>query len=70
MEVPLAKIIEDKKFMWDGKIYETEEEANKVGDEYKKNNFEVRVVPAKEGKYLVYSRRVVKEIVLEGPPPA
>lgn len=70
MEVSLAKIIDGKKFMWDGKIYETEGEAQKVKEDYEKNNFEVRVVPGEESKYLVYSRRVVKEVVVEGQPPA
>lgn len=68
MKPQLARKFDDKKFMWDGKIYETEEEAKDVMEKYKENNFETRMIE-EEGKYLVYTRRVVKEIVVEGPPP-
>jgi len=70
MEKPsLAMRVEGKKYMWDGRIYNTEEEANKVKAEYEKDNFEVHVTKGEEGKFLVYSRRVVTEVVVEGPPP-
>lgn len=59
------KIIESKKFMWDGKIYDTEEEAKNVAENYKKDNFEVKVI-FEDGKYLVYNRREVKEVVVTG----
>lgn len=63
-----VKFFDGHKFMWDGKEYESEDEAKKVQEEYIKNNFETRLI--QEGnKFLVYTRRVVKEIVLEGPPP-
>jgi hypothetical protein len=55
------KIIDSKKFMWDGKIYETEEEAKSVAESYQKDNFETRII-SEEGKYLVYNRREVKEV--------
>jgi ABC-type sulfate transport system substrate-binding protein len=54
-----------KKFMWDGKIYETESEARNIEKEYGANNFEVMLVP-EDGKYLVYTRRVVTEVVVTG----
>lgn len=57
------KIIESKKFMWDGKVYDTEEEAKNVADSYQKDNFEVKIV-SEEGKYLIYNRREVKEVVV------
>lgn len=58
MAIDLSKIFEGKKFMWDGMIYETEEQAKEVMERYKKDGFEVRTV--KEGdQYLVYSRREV-----------
>jgi hypothetical protein len=65
----LSKIIHGKKFMWDGVVYESEKEAKDVAEKYKNDNFEVEMVE-EENHYLIYSRRVVKEIVLEGPPPA
>jgi hypothetical protein len=69
----LAKIIDGKKFMWDNIVYETEAEAKEVKNKYLANNFEVELIEEEieEGKkYLVYSRRAVTEIVLEGEPPA
>ncbi len=69
MEPKLAELFDGKKFMWDGKIYETREDAAKVSEEYKKNNFEVEIIKNEEEKYLVYSRRVVKEIIIDGTPP-
>lgn len=65
----LAELFEGKKFMWDGKVYETKEEATKVADKYKKNNFEVKIIKNEEGKFLVYNKRVVKEIILDSTPP-
>lgn len=65
----LAIRVDDKKYMWDGKIYESEEEARKVQEEYKKENFEVHITKGEEGKFLVYSRRLVTEVVVEGEAP-
>lgn len=60
----LAKVIDGKKFMWDGKVYSTKEEAEAVKSAYERDNFEVQIITA-EDKYLVYSRRAVKEIIVE-----
>ena len=62
------KIIESKKFMWDGETYEGMEQAKAAEENYKKENFETRIIED-EGKPLVYTRREVKEIVLEGEAP-
>ena len=56
-------ITDAKKFMWDGQLYTTKEEASGKEQDYRKNNFEVRVVE-QEGHFLVYTRRVVKEVVV------
>jgi hypothetical protein len=72
MELPMpdiAKLIDGKKFMWDGEVYESEKEAQEVKQKYADDNFEVELVE-EENKYLLYSRREVTEIVLEGEPPA
>lgn len=53
-----------KKFMWDKKVYETEQEAEEKKKSYLKDDFEV-VKLEEEEKYLLYTRRVVTEIVLE-----
>ena len=63
-----AKQIDGKKFMWDGKSYETEEEAKNAEKSYSDEGFETRIVPD-EGKYEIYTRRVVTEVVVEGEAP-
>jgi hypothetical protein len=64
----LSKIINGKKVMWDGLVYDTEKEAQEVKKTYEDDNFEVEMVKEEE-KYLLYTRRVVTEIVLEGEAP-
>jgi hypothetical protein len=66
--VELAKIIDGKKYMWDKGSYSTEAEANEKIKNYKKEGFETQLVKD-GGKYFIYSRRVVTEIVLEGDAP-
>lgn len=53
-----------KKFMWDKGFYSTEAEAEEKKAQYEKSDFEV-VHLSEEGKHLLYTRRVVTEIVLE-----
>jgi hypothetical protein len=59
---------EGDKFMWDGELYETHEAAEAKRKEYADHDFETQLVEG-EGEFLVYSRRVVTEIVLEGEAP-
>jgi len=59
---------EGDKLMWDSEVYETHEAAEAKQKEYEANNFETQLVEG-EGDFLVYSRRVVTEIVLEGEAP-
>lgn len=56
------------KFMWDGELYQTHEAAEAKRKEYADHDFETQLVQ-QEGEFLVYSRRVVTEIVLEGEAP-
>jgi hypothetical protein len=65
----ISKQIDGKKYMWNGEVYETEAQAQEVKKKYEEDNFEVALIQ-EENQYLVYSRRVVTEIVLEGEPPA
>ena len=60
----LATKIGGKKFMWDKGNYFTEEEAHEKMARYEKDGFEAECVE-ENGKYLVYTRRLVTEIVLE-----
>lgn len=64
----LAKIIDGKKYMWDKGSYSTEAEANEKIKNYKKEGFEIQLVED-GGRYFIYSRRIVTEIVLEGDAP-
>jgi hypothetical protein len=64
----LSKIINGRKVMWDGVEYATEKEAQDVKKTYEDDNFEVELVQEEE-KFLLYTRRVVTEIVLEGEAP-
>ena len=61
------KIIDSKKYMWDGEDYESEAAARENITKYNNDNFETKLI-REDGKYLVYNRRVVTEIVVEGEP--
>ncbi len=64
----VSKIINGKKFMWDGVVYESKKEVEGTLQKYKDDNFEVELIE-EEGKHLLYTRRVVTEIVVEGETP-
>ncbi len=57
MTVPLAKKIDGKKYMWDGKTYENEEQARETMASYEKDGFTVHIVREND-MFLVYSRRL------------
>ena len=65
MDERTVRFFGGKKFMWDGVEYETEEAAKEKAKEYSDKGFEVEL-KEESGKYLVYTRRVVTEIVVEG----
>ena len=63
----LAKVVDGKKFMWDGKTYENEADMKEVEQKYLDDGFEVQVV--NEGdNYFLFSRRMVTEVTVEGQP--
>jgi hypothetical protein len=64
----LSKILDGKKFMWDGVVYASEKEAQDTKKKYVDDIFEVELIE-EEGQYLLYTRRVVTEVVVEGEPP-
>jgi len=68
MQPDIAMFDGGAKFMWDGAFYETCESAAAVQCEYEGTGFETRLVE-EQGAFLVYSRRVVTEVVLEGEAP-
>ena len=63
-----SKNIDGKKFMWDGAVYESEKDAQDTKKKYEDDKFEVKLIE-EEGQHLLYTRRVVTEIVLEGEAP-
>ncbi len=60
-----VKIIDSKKYMWDGEDYEAESAAREKMSTYGNDGFETKLIE-EDGKYLVYTRRVITEIVVEG----
>jgi hypothetical protein len=59
-----TRFFEGKKYMWDGQEYDNEKKASSVEKQYTEKGFEVQMWREEE-KVLIYTRRVVTEIVLE-----
>lgn len=57
--------INGKKFMWDGHDYPEKENALEAAQKYKNDGFETEVIE-KGNKFFVFTRRVIKEVVIEG----
>lgn len=68
MTVPEARFVDGDKYMWDGAEYGSREEAETKAASYEENGFQTQVF-GEEGTFVVYTRRVVTEIVLEGEAP-
>ncbi len=60
MSPNLAMISDGEKFMWDGQLYDRREDAARVAESYQGENFQIQIVE-EDGKFLVYTRRTVKE---------
>jgi len=58
-----SKIFDGKKFMWDGREY-VKENAEKMAEKYRGDGFEVKIID-EDNKYLLFTRRVVKEVKVE-----
>lgn len=58
--------IEGKKFLWDGRPFENQADASRAAAAYQNDNFEVQMVEV-GGTYLIYTRRIVKEVVVTAP---
>lgn len=57
-------MLDGKKFMWDGGVYDAREDAEKTRDAYRADAFEVQLVEH-EGKCLLYTRRAVKQVTTQ-----
>jgi hypothetical protein len=55
---------EGKKYMWDGEEYDSKDRAGAVEKGYREKGFETHSVQ-EGGKILLYTRRVVTEVVVE-----
>lgn len=62
----IMKIIENKKYMWDGRTYD-EKSAKETGEAYSKDGFDIKILQ-EGGQHLIYTRKVVKEVKVEGAP--
>ena len=51
------RVINNKKYMWDGKEYENEGDALNAAANYKKENFDVQLIQ-EDNKHYIYTRRV------------
>jgi hypothetical protein len=51
--------------MWDGVVYDSDESAQQVMEDYAKDGFEVEKF-VEDGQFLVYSRRVAAAAPTEG----
>jgi hypothetical protein len=63
----LARTFGGKKFMWDGKIYSNRIEAEETMQKYRNDGFEVELAE-EGGSCFLFTRRVVKEVIVEGKP--
>jgi hypothetical protein len=62
--MPSDVMFKGKKFMWDGIDYPSKDKALEKAEKYKDNGFEVETLE-EDGKTYLYTRRVVKEVVVE-----
>ena len=58
MSVPNAREVAGKKFIWDGAVYVTRDDAHQALETYKGQGFEVHMF-LEEDRFLVYTRRLV-----------
>ena len=63
-----VRFFERQKFLWDGAAYDSSGDAEAKKADYEAQGFETQVME-EEGKFLLYTRRVVKEVVIESEPP-
>jgi hypothetical protein len=68
MAAEVAIWVDGDKFMWDRGSYATRDEAEAKAATYAEDDFETQVIES-NGAFLVYTRRVVTEIVLDGQAP-
>ena len=63
----LSRRFDGKKFMWDGETYPDAVQAQQTAGRYDADGFRTQLV-SEEGKYFVFTRREIKETVVEAQP--
>jgi hypothetical protein len=63
-----VRFFDRSKFVWDGELYDSQAAADAKKGQYETAEFQTQLVE-EEGKFLLYTRRVVKNVVVEGEPP-
>ena len=63
-----VRFFDRRKFVWDGEAYDAAPAAEAKKSGYEAQGFEAQLVE-EEGRVFLYTRRVVKEVVVEGEPP-
>jgi len=63
-----VRFFDRHKFVWDGEGYDSQAAAKAKKSDYEAQGFETQMVE-EDGESLLYTRRVVKEVVVEGQPP-
>jgi hypothetical protein len=63
-----VRFFDRRKFLWDGEAYDAAPAAEAKKGEYETQGFETQLVE-EEGQVFLYTRRVVKEVVVEAEPP-
>jgi len=64
-----TRFFDRRKFMWDGETYDSRRATETKKHEYENEGFETQLIE-EEGTPLLYTRRVVKEVALDGAPPS
>ncbi|MDI6807426.1 MAG: hypothetical protein QME66_00380 [Candidatus Eisenbacteria bacterium] len=64
----VSKVIDGKKFMWDGVEYKGEGEAKEAMTKYESDGFETRIIK-EEDKFQLFTHRIVTDVKVEGAPP-
>lgn len=68
MTLQNVRLFAGHKFMWDGEVHASRDEAEAKRKEYEGKSFETECFE-EDGTYLLYTRRVVTTVVVEGEPP-
>jgi hypothetical protein len=63
----IARIFNDKKFMWDGKSYPDEKSVLEIVQKYKNDGFETEIIK-EQALFYIFSRKKISEVKVEEKP--